>query len=472
MGIGQSFNGVNRLARGIGGMDLLRLSQLDVSSIEDKSSCFEISVNTKKPILGCPHCGFSQLYSHDKTEQVFFDTPMQGKPVILKIQRMRYKCRSCGKTFREPLPDIDDKRLMTTRLKAYIQKRAMKETFAVVARETGLDEKTIRHVFDDYVEAKSKAMPFETPRVLGIDELKLVGSYRCILTNIEKCSVFDMLSSRKKADVVKHLKSLKNPEKVEMVTMDMWRPYKDAVNQVLPKAIVVVDKFHIVRVSSECLEKARKAIRSQLERKDRIKLKNERFVLLKRRHSLTDEEVDKLQQWSAWFPDLGLAYDAKEAFYCLFDQGLDSKTAEQALIDWQRGLSPQIAHYFEALTTALSNWMPEILNGFDYHVTNAYTESINRYAKDVQRMGRGYSFDVVRAKMLYNAEANKPTTSTIRKKKRKPIEEEPVFYLMLDNLSGSASQKQKYKTEIIEEKRYYGAHIPTLCKLLEQGEFD
>ena len=453
-------------------MSLLNLKGFHVISQQEHESHLAITVENLFKPQSCPHCGFTQLYSHDKTEQVFFDTPMQGKPVVLKTQRVRYKCRSCGKTFREPLADIDDKRLMTTRLKKYIQKRSMSDTFAVVARETGLDEKTIRHVFDDYVDTQSKVMPFETPRVLGIDELKLVGSYRCILTNIEKYSVFDMLPSRKKADVVQHLKFLKNPKNVQIVTMDMWSPYRDAVKQVLPDAVIVIDKFHIVATASKCLEKARKGTRSQLEKKERIKLKNDRFVLLKRRHSLNDEEVIKLQQWSAWFPDLGLAYDAKEAFYCLFDQGLDSKTAEQALMDWQRGLSPQIAHYFEALTTALSNWMPEILNGFDYPVTNAYTESINRYAKDVQRMGRGYSFDVVRAKMLYNAEANMPTTSTIRKKKRKPIEEAPVFYLMLDNLAGSASQKQKYKTEIIEEKRYYGAHIPTLCELLEKGEFD
>ncbi|MCB5161582.1 ISL3 family transposase [Marinomonas algarum] len=451
---------------------LLNLKGFHALSQQEHEGHLEITVESRFKPQACPHCGFSQLYSHDKTEQVFFDAPMQGKPVILKIQRMRYKCRSCGKTFREPLDDIDDKRLMTTRLKEYIQKRSMSDTFAVVARETGLDEKTIRHVFDDYVDTQSKVMPFETPRVLGIDESKLVGSYRCILTNIEQYSIFDMLPSRKKADVVRHLKSLKNPKNVQIVTMDMWRPYKDAVNQVLPHAIVVVDKFHIVRISLECLEKARKTIRSKLDRKDRIKLKNERFVLSKRRHSLTDEEFEKLQQWSAWFPDLGLSYDAKEAFYCLFDQDLDSKTAEQALMDWQRGLSPQIAHYFEALTTALSNWMPEILNGFDYPVTNTYTESINRYEKDVQRMGRGYSFDVVRAKMLYNAEANKPTTSTIRKKKRKPVKEAPAFYLMTDSLFDSQSTKQKYKIEIIGEKRYYGAHIPTFCNLLDKGEFD
>ena len=35
-----------------------------------------------------------------------------------------------------------------------------------------------------------------------------------------------------------------NPNKIiiEYVTMDMWKPYKDAVNTVLPHAKVVVDK--------------------------------------------------------------------------------------------------------------------------------------------------------------------------------------------------------------------------------------
>lgn len=452
-------------------MNFLGLSHLDAISIDDRKNCFVISVKTKNPMLTCPNCGYSQFYSHDKTEQVFFDTPMQGKPAILKMMRMRYKCRSCGKTFREPLPDIDDKRLMTSRLKEHIQKRAMRETFAVVARETGLDEKTIRHVFDDYANEKAQSMPFVTPRILGIDELKLVGSFRCILTNIEHNTVFDILPSRKKECVREYLKKLPDKDNIEQVTMDMWRPYKDAVNAELPGRIIVIDKFHIVRMANESLEASRKAIRATLERKDRLKLKNERFVLLKRRHSLSEEETEKLQKWSAWYPELGLAYDAKEAFFCLFDdQGLDSKTAKEALIAWQRGIDPSIARHFETLTKALNNWMPEILNGFDYPITNAYTESINRLAKDLQRMGRGYSFDVVRAKMLYDKRANEPTTSTIRKKKRVAKNEDSTMAKW--SLSGSFSQTNTSKIIIEKEVKYYGPHIPTLCELLEQGHFD
>ena len=34
----------------------------------------------------------------------------------------------------------------------------------------------------------------------------------------------------------------------------MWKPYKDAVNTILPHAKVVVDKFHVVRMANQALE--------------------------------------------------------------------------------------------------------------------------------------------------------------------------------------------------------------------------
>lgn len=53
------------------------------------------------------------------------------------------------------------------------------------------------------------------------------------------------------------------------------------------------------------------------------------------------------------------------------------------------------------------NWRPEIFNYFVYPVTNAYTESANGVAKVLARMGRGYSFDAIRAKVLFGQAKHK-----------------------------------------------------------------
>ncbi len=45
--------------------------------------------------------------------------------------------------------------------------------------------------------------------------------------------------------------------------------------------------------------------------------------------------------------------------------------------------------------------MPEILNYFQHPVTNAYTESLNNLIRVMNRLGRGYSFEALRAKILF-----------------------------------------------------------------------
>lgn len=66
----------------------------------------------------------------------------------------------------------------------------------------GVDQKTVKNIFDDYVERLRNEVVYETPRILGIDELKIVGQYRTMITNVEKLSLFDMLPTRNKADLL------------------------------------------------------------------------------------------------------------------------------------------------------------------------------------------------------------------------------------------------------------------------------
>jgi hypothetical protein len=56
---------------------------------------------------------------------------------------------------------------------------------------------------------------------------------------------------------------------------------------------------------------------------------------------------------------------------------------------------------FAPLLTATRNWREEILAFFDHPISNGYTEALNGVAKVINRSGRGYSFEVLRARLLY-----------------------------------------------------------------------
>jgi len=438
--------------------DLLNLDTLQTSNLIDQGDHYIIEVDGQGIPGCCPHCQTGAPYRHGSQQQHYIDIPMHGKPVLLRVDRARFRCKGCGKTFFSNLPDIDPKRKASTRFVKYIEQECMTKTFALLARETGIDEKTIKNIFEDYVGRLEKEVKFETPEFLGIDELKIIGEYRCMITNVNELAVFDLLPNRRKTDLMAYFKSMPDKHKVKVVTMDMWRTYKDVVNAQLPGRDIVVDRWHVVRMANEALESVRKRIRKELNTRQRLKLKDDRFILLEREHNLLPEQREKMLCWFELHPELELAYRAKESFHEIYT--CNSKTeAQEFARAWMRSLPSEIESAFDASRTALMNWWDEVFNFYDHQVTNAYTESTNRLAKDINRMGRGYSFEVMRARLIYEKQARKPTTKL---RGHKPKKETP------DNTwSRFCSPDLGEETSTIE----YGPHIPTLCDLLEKGYF-
>merc|ERR1712000_293443 len=160
---------------------------------------------------------------------------------------------------------------------------------------------------------------------------------------------------------------------------------------------IVVDKFHVVRMANDALERVRKGLRKELKPSQSRTLKGDRKILLKRAHEVSD----------------------RERFYGIWD-ATTRLQAEAALDEWIATNPKGQKEVWSDLVRAVGNWREETMTYFetDMPVTNAYTESINRLAKDKNREGRGYSFEVMRARMLY----------TTKHKKKAPTAKVSPFY--------------------------------------------
>lgn len=350
----------------------------------------------------CVRCGVVEpgLKRHGVQRQRFMDTPIHGKRAGIVVKRQRYKCLECEKTFFQSLPDMDDKRHMTRRLVEYVQRRSLERTFAEVAADIGVDEKTVRNIFNEHVAKLDAEYQPSTPEWLGIDELFLIRKPRCIFANVSVNTLVDILPDRNKPTVINWMRSRIDRNAVEVVTMDMWRPYRDAALEVLPNAICIVDKFHVVKMANHALDTIRKSFREGLDAKGRRKLLRSRHLILKRRNNLTAEELKSMQEWTDAVPILFNAYQAKEDFFDIYE--CSTKLEAMELYDtWKACLDPHTAAAFSDLIRAVDNWRPEIFAYFDTHVTNAFTEALNGMVKIANRMGRGYSFEAIRAKILF-----------------------------------------------------------------------
>lgn len=228
---------------------------------------------------------------------------------------------------------------------------------------------------------------------------------------------------------------------------------------------MIVDRFHVERMATEAVEKVRRAVRKAVSTRQRLKPKNDRHLLLARFERLSADKQAVCQQWFDAFPLLGQAHGAKEAFARIYECA-SRAAAELAFERWKEGLPSEMQPYFRDLVAAVTNRRQDVLNYFEHPITNAYTESINNLIKLENRMGRGYSFEVLRARMLYDQKARKAGSTSVRKAVRKT--DKSTRGVEFFSTAKPPAPSVEYVDEVIE----YGPHIPTLVKLHEEGHFE
>lgn len=336
----------------------------------------------------------------------------------------------------------------------------IKRTFTSIADEVGIVEGTVRSIFRDYINELERTVRFETPKWMGIDEIHLIKP-RGVISNIQNNTIVELLSNRNKETVIRYLSQLDGRQHIQYVAMDMWLPYKDAVELVLPQAKIVIDKFHVVKMANEALERVRKSFRESLTPKQRRGLMHDRFVLLKRKSELNDKEVLLLSGWLNNYPELGLAYRLKEDFFKIYSA--DSKhNALARFAEWEKSITPDVRDAFSDLIRAWRNWQPYILNYFDYPVTNAYTESLNSLIRIMNRLGRGYSFEALRAKILFAEGAFKK--QIIKPKFERHRQQAGTEFASFALAGYMTNQPEPKETEI-----NFGVDISTLIEMIESG---
>jgi transposase len=383
-------------------VNFLNLPSWVILSSQETEDDYDITARPATTLTTCPYCGSTELLRHGTDAQIIRDVPSHGKRVAIHVDRQRFRCTNpdCKKTCFEPLPDVDENRFMTKRLISYLQRRSISHTFLSLAEEVGIHERTVRRIFHAYAQELEQSTHFATPRIMGMDELHVIHQARGIITNIEAGTVVEFLADRKKQTIIRYLSNLKDRERIEIVCIDMWQPYREAVRQILPQANIVVDKFHAVKMANQALEVVRKAVRAQLSEKQRRTLMHDRFILLRRRSELQPKDQLILEAWTKNFPVLGKAYEMKESFYEIWDAQSKDEAFDR-LFAWQDRITPEVSDAFIPVALTMEEWGDEIFAYFDHRVTNAYTEGLNGLTRVANRLGRGYSFEVLRARLLY-----------------------------------------------------------------------
>ena len=377
---------------------LLNLEDAIITNVEN--ICDEVHVYLELPRMKhrCPACGGLTDRVHDYRMQIIKDVPL-GRTTLLHLRKRRYRC-DCGKRFFEKNTFLPKYYRSTSRLVAEII-TAFRETVsaAKIGAQFHVSGATAMRYFK-YVSFK----PTKLPEVLSIDEFKGNSGgqkYNSIVVDAEKRKVIDILPNRFENGLIHYFSQFSSKTEVKYFVCDMNPHFRRVAQICFQNAVIVADRYHVVRQVYWAMERVRKTEQTKLSKRLRKYFKKSRSLLSKSIEKLTEEEMNRLSLMFEIAPRLADAYRLKNEFLSVI-RTKSSADRKQKLLDWLQSAEIMDLSEFYDCTKAYRNWFHEILNSMDVPWSNGFIEGCNNKTKVLKRVCFGMrSFPNFRKRILF-----------------------------------------------------------------------
>ena len=352
--------------------------------------------NTKKQVI-CPNCGKTTELLHQNNFQTVRDLSFGQQSVYLKINRRRMRCPHCQNKFTEELDFVRKKRIHTLRFVKKIIEEVLNSDIKNVAKRNDLSEQEIETMLKDISQDLVTEKPVNLKK-LGIDEIAVVKgqkNYYVVLVDLEKRKVVGLVEKRTKKEITEYLEAWGEEVllKIQEISIDLWKPYKNIAEELMPQATIVADRFHIMKQVNDELDAARRKIKREAERlknkskKEKILsgLSKSKYVLLKNQEDLKEPEQEKLKEVKQVAPILTEMHSLKEELRNIFETNKNWSEGLLNLADWLKDIS----EYFPKSFGTIKRWIGEIIAYFDEGTTQGVVEGINNKLKLIKRRAFG-----------------------------------------------------------------------------------
>jgi transposase len=246
------------------------------------------------------------------------------------------------------------------------------------------------NIFNYWIKRAYKADEPSVPKELGLDETskKKGHDYVTVAVNLQERKVLHVTEGKDKNAVkaVKTYLELKEIDvnKVRHASMDMSPSFISGVKEYFPKAEIHFDRFHVVKLLNEAMDKVRQA-----ERKEHAELKGHKYTFLKNKQNLSETKQKALSELITLYPTLGEAYRLKELFNDLWEME-DEEEATAFLVNWCDEVEKTNMPPFKQFVKMIKSHWTGIVNFCETQINNGILEGINSKIQLAKRRARGY----------------------------------------------------------------------------------
>ena len=230
--------------------------------------------------------------------------------------------------------------------------------------------------------------PTELPEVLSLDEFKGNSGgqkYNSIVADSRNHKVIDILPNRYENDLIRYFSQFESRKNVKYFVCDMNPHFRQVGKICFKNAVVVADRYHVIRQAYWAMERVRKNEQNKLSTSFRKYFKKSKYLLMRPIEKLTGEEASKLALMLEISPRLADAYRLKNEFLTVI-RSKSSAEGRKKLVDWLSSVEVMDLPEFRDCTKAYHNWFKEILNSMDVPWSNGFIEGCNNKTKVLKRV--------------------------------------------------------------------------------------
>ncbi len=403
-----------------------------LSAKEVGSTLHRVLGPRKRPVV-CPSCltqgPWSLLSSGTWT---FQDLPCAGKHVSLTVRRIS-KCGACAQTVFHPLPwqaenvhaeDRDSPgrrgRAVTHRLLMHILAESVCQTNVAIAAEVGLSERTIRNIVKDQRERDDARMlaGLRTPGTLGIEAANIHDHYRWLLTNVDACTLLDILPDLSIDRLKDWLQRLPGRDRIKHVCVGVHAmEYQATIQRILPHAHLALNPIDTIggltHVAYDALQAIVAASYDDSRAAVRVNARQIMMMMVERERWLvtTPGQPPSIEPYIQDIPRLSAAYDLAALFMGMYEATtLDE--FEVACEAWQASAEAASLPEFRVLLRAVTDWFPALVRGWDQDVPDDYEIFLSYVERLLLRYPRDQSFGALRQRVLHELGLRKHVTES------------------------------------------------------------
>jgi transposase len=364
-----------------------------VKNIKEKDGHLIVYLKPDKRFkLICSHCGSKGPGYDTLKERMWKHVPLWGIPVVLVYSPRRVNCVTCGAKV-EAIPWTQGKSPLSVPLSVVLATWARMVAWQIVAQLFGFHWNTVRKAVKDVVDYGLENRQLDELRSIGIDEISRKKGH------IYHTQVYDLIEKRllwsgedRTSQTLKAFFDGLGKERckqIEAVCCDMWAPYVDVIKERLPNALLVFDKFHIVRHLMNAVDRVRKQEARELKAEEPDLLKKTRYLWLKNPWNLNERQRLKLSELEKLNLKINRAYLLKEAFRQFWSYTYPA-WAKKYLDQWFWWATHSRLKPMRDFAWMIRRHQNDIMNYFKARIDNGAVEALNNKAKTISHRAYGY----------------------------------------------------------------------------------